>query len=366
MSYVMGILVALVAAAAITFVAYSILNPLSAWWDRYLTKWSRWMQLEFEAMHQEMPRNRARKILSYSVLVMSVLGFLVNFSVLFAIVFAGLGLVVPRWVISWLRARRFRQINAQLGEALTLVSSSLRSGLSLPQGVELVVQEMEPPIAEEFAIVIKENRLGLAFDEALTNLAERVPTPDLDNRTLFVIPLALTGALLFAAAFALGGWLPSGTRSMILSLVMVGLVGLQLPQAYSTAERLSRNDGGLAGPAWQASCVLNALSELPSGLPLISNETAAVLLYRGVYPHGIPELETRTHLPLETQFGSGASDVEQLFRARQAALVLFDTVIWKLDAMYFGDADARLRGMTTGLEVFEDCQDGTIYLYPLE
>ena len=196
--------------------------------------------------------------------------------------------------------------------------------------------------------------------------AFRVPAPDLDNRTLFVIPFALTGGLLFAVAFALGGWLPSGTRSMILSLVMVGLVGLQLPQAYSTAERLSRNDGGLAGPAWQASCVLNALSELPSGLPLISNETAAVLLYRGVYPHGIPELETRTHLPLETQFGSGASDVEQLFRARQAALVLFDTVIWKLDAMYFGDADARLRGMTTGLEVFEDCQDGTIYLYPLE
>jgi tight adherence protein B len=194
MPFVMGILVSLFAAAAVTFVSYSILNPLYAWWDRYLIKWSRWMQLEFEAMHQEMPRNRARKILSYSVLVMSVLGFLVNFSVVFAIVFAGLGLVVPRWVISWLRARRFRQINAQLGEALTLVSSSLRSGLSLPQGVELVVQEMEPPIAEEFAIVIKENRLGLAFDEALTNLAERVPTPDLDMVVTAIVTIRETGA----------------------------------------------------------------------------------------------------------------------------------------------------------------------------
>ena len=190
----MGIVVALFAAAAVTFVSYSILNPLSAWWDRYLTKWSRWMQLEFEAMHQEMPQNRARKILSYSVLVMSVLGFLVNFNVFFAIVFAGLGLVGPRWVISYLRARRFRQLNAQLGEALTLVSSSLRSGLSLPQGVELVVQEMEPPIAEEFAIVIKENRLGLAFDEALTNLAERVPTPDLDMVVTAIVTIRETGA----------------------------------------------------------------------------------------------------------------------------------------------------------------------------
>jgi tight adherence protein B len=152
------------------------------------------MQLEFEAMHQEMPRNRARKILSYSVLVMSVLGFLVNFSVLFAIVFGFLGLLVPRWVIGWLRARRFREINAQLGEALTLVSSALRSGLSLPQGVELVVQEMDPPIAEEFAIVIKENRLGLSFDEALSNLAERVPTPDLDMVVTAIVTIRETGA----------------------------------------------------------------------------------------------------------------------------------------------------------------------------
>jgi tight adherence protein B len=194
MTLAMGILVALVAAAAITFVAYAILNPLSHWWDRYLTKWSRWMQLEFEAMHQEMPRNRARKILSYSVAVMAALGFLVNFSVFFAIVFGLLGLLVPRWAISYLRNRRFRQINAQLGEALTLVSSSLRSGLSLPQGVELVVQEMEPPIAEEFAIVIKENRLGLAFDEALSNLAERVPTPDLDMVVTAIVTIRETGA----------------------------------------------------------------------------------------------------------------------------------------------------------------------------
>jgi tight adherence protein B len=152
------------------------------------------MQLEFEAMHQEMPRNRARKILSYSVAVMAALGFLVNFSVFFAIVFGALGLLVPRWVISWLRARRFLQINTQLGEALTLVSSSLRSGLSLPQGVELVVQEMEPPIAEEFAIVIKENRLGLALDEALSNLAERVPTPDLDMVVTAIVTIRETGA----------------------------------------------------------------------------------------------------------------------------------------------------------------------------
>jgi tight adherence protein B len=194
MSVALSIFVSLFAAVAVTLIAWAILKPLSEWWDRYLTKWSRWMQLELEAMHQDVPRNRCRQILAYTVLVMSVLGFLVNFSVFFALVFGALGLLAPRWAIGYLRNRRFRRINEQLGEALTLVSSSLRSGLSLPQGVELVVQEMESPISEEFATVIKETRLGLPLDEALSNLAERVPTPDLDMVVTAIVTIRETGA----------------------------------------------------------------------------------------------------------------------------------------------------------------------------
>jgi tight adherence protein B len=152
------------------------------------------MQLELEAMHQDTPRNRCRKILAYTVLVMALLGFLVNYSILLGLVMAGLGLLVPRWGITYLRNRRFNQINEQLGEALTLVSNSLRSGLSLQQGVELVVQEMDPPIAEEFATVVKETKLGLPFDDALKNLAERIPTPDLDMVVTSIVTIRETGA----------------------------------------------------------------------------------------------------------------------------------------------------------------------------
>jgi tight adherence protein B len=194
MSIALALFVCAFAAVAATFISYAILSPLSEWWDRYLTKWSRWMQLELEAMRQDVPRNRCRSILAYSVLAMSVLGFLVNFSIFFAFVFGALGLLAPRWAISYLRSRRFRRINEQLGEALTLVSSSLRSGLSLPQGIELVVQEMESPIAEEFAAVIKDNRLGLPLDEALSKLAERVPTPDLDMVVTAIVTIRETGA----------------------------------------------------------------------------------------------------------------------------------------------------------------------------
>ena len=152
------------------------------------------MQLELEAMHHDVPRHRCRQILAYTVLVMFLLGFLVNYSLFFGTLFAGLGMLVPRWGIGYMRARRFRQINEQLGEALTLVSNSLRSGLSLQQGIELVVQEMDPPIAEEFATVVKETKLGLPLDDALKNLAERVPTPDLDMVVTAIVTIRETGA----------------------------------------------------------------------------------------------------------------------------------------------------------------------------
>ena len=194
MSSILKFLVPGIVAGAVFFIAWSILRPVSEWWDRYLTKWSRWMQLELEAMHYELPRHRCRQVLAYTVLVMSVLGFLVNFSVFFALVFAGIGLLVPRWFIGFLRSRRLARINAQLGEALTLVSNALRSGLSLQQGIELVVEEMDPPISEEFATVVKETKLGLPLDEALGNLAERVPTPDLDMVVTSIVTIRETGA----------------------------------------------------------------------------------------------------------------------------------------------------------------------------
>lgn len=194
MSVLLKLLAPIAVAGAVCFTAWTILRPLSEWWDRYLTKWSRWMQLELEAMHYELPRNRCRQILAYTFLFMALLGFLVNYSVFFALVFGGLGLLIPRWGIGFLRTRRLNRINEQLGEALTLVSNSLRSGLSLQQGVELVVEEMEAPISEEFATVVKETKLGLPFDDALQNLSERVPTPDLDMVVTSIVTIRETGA----------------------------------------------------------------------------------------------------------------------------------------------------------------------------
>ncbi len=66
MSVLLKFIATIMVASAVSFTAWAILRPVSEWWDRYLIKWSRWMQLELEAMHYGVPRHRCRQILAYT------------------------------------------------------------------------------------------------------------------------------------------------------------------------------------------------------------------------------------------------------------------------------------------------------------
>jgi tight adherence protein B len=59
-------------------------------------------------------------------------------------------------------------------DALILLSNSLRSGMDIVQGFELVSHDLQPPISDEFGLVIKNYQLGTPFEKALEGLDERV------------------------------------------------------------------------------------------------------------------------------------------------------------------------------------------------
>ncbi|MFA7534963.1 MAG: type II secretion system F family protein [Desulfuromonadales bacterium] len=82
----------------------------------------------------------------------------------------------------WLKGRERQALlkfDEQLPEVLDLLARSLRSGLALSAGMEIITQEMEEPIRSEFAAVTDEINLGLSFREALENMCERIPSRDL-------------------------------------------------------------------------------------------------------------------------------------------------------------------------------------------
>ncbi len=98
--------------------------------------------------------------------------------------------------IGWLmmkRKKRLAKFGRQIPEALELLGRSLRAGHSLNAGFGLVGQEMEAPLAVEFARCFEEQKFGIPLDEAIEEMARRVPNMDLRFFATAVILQRQTG-----------------------------------------------------------------------------------------------------------------------------------------------------------------------------
>ena len=89
-----------------------------------------------------------------------------------------IGWTLPRKIVNWMWRRRVRQFDEQMLDALTFLSNSLKSGLSLIQAMDMIVQELPNPVSQEWALVLSQQKLGVRIDEALGNLEKRIGTED--------------------------------------------------------------------------------------------------------------------------------------------------------------------------------------------
>lgn len=93
-------------------------------------------------------------------------------------ILAACAFISPYTFIFLKRKQQFTKFSKLLPDAMDLVSRALRAGHSLTAAIDLVGQEIADPVGREFRRVSEEQNLGLPFRDALLNLAERVPTPD--------------------------------------------------------------------------------------------------------------------------------------------------------------------------------------------
>jgi tight adherence protein B len=77
-------------------------------------------------------------------------------------------------------AKRKRRFEEQFPDALTLIASSLSAGHTFLRSIQLMCEEGEPPIAEEFARVVSETQLGDPLVDALQRMATRLDIRDVD------------------------------------------------------------------------------------------------------------------------------------------------------------------------------------------
>ncbi|MBM3250502.1 MAG: hypothetical protein FJZ09_06680 [Candidatus Omnitrophica bacterium] len=138
------------------------------------------MAPRFEDIFLFIPQKKIILLDTLSPLVTGLLGYILTQNLAIALGAGGIGLIIPMMVLSNLEKQRRKKFGLQLVDALMILSSSLKAGLSLSQSFEVIVEEMPPPISQEFNLLVRQIKMGVSLDEAMSNLKKRMRCDDLD------------------------------------------------------------------------------------------------------------------------------------------------------------------------------------------
>lgn len=163
--------------------------------ERFIFNIPRLSELDKLLIKIKMPLNATLFILLSVAL--GIIGFGAGYLYLpqaFAAVAVGLVCIfVPYILLKLAEKSYYNKFNEQLPEALDLLSRAVRSGNALTAGLGMIAEQIEDPIASEFAATVDEINLGLTLTEAMENLCERVPIPDLRFFSIAILVQRETG-----------------------------------------------------------------------------------------------------------------------------------------------------------------------------
>jgi len=126
-------------------------------------------------------------------LFLGILGFFLTRQLLISLVGMAVGVVFPFILFKFMDAKRRAKFNAQLGDGLMVMSSCLKGGLTLVQSFEVLAEEMSPPISQEVSLLVREIKVGVSLEEALTRLDKRMSSEEMNLITSAILVARETG-----------------------------------------------------------------------------------------------------------------------------------------------------------------------------
>jgi len=126
--------------------------------------------------------------LGYSMLIQPTTGLAVLVTVGLPI----LGAMYPTGKLTSAMKKRREALLKDLPDTLDLLAISVEAGVGFEGALEVVCENFQSPLADEFSRTLKEMELGLPRREALQNLKKRTEVPELSN---FVLALTQADAL---------------------------------------------------------------------------------------------------------------------------------------------------------------------------
>jgi tight adherence protein C len=103
-------------------------------------------------------------------------GALTGLGLIFAL---AVGWVAPMTLVRKRAQRRFEKIDYELPELIDLLVVTLEAGLSFLASLHTAAERLEGPLGAELRLMLQEQRMGLAVNEALEGMLRRCETPAL-------------------------------------------------------------------------------------------------------------------------------------------------------------------------------------------
>ena len=137
-------------------------------------------KLEHRLERADLPLRAGEALFFYAagVLLVLVATAALAQNLLGGLVITGIAALIPPVTLNVLTSRKKKAFEGLLPDTLQLLSSTLRAGYSMMQGVEAVSQEVAEPMGKELRRVVTEARLGRPLEESLDAVAERMESPD--------------------------------------------------------------------------------------------------------------------------------------------------------------------------------------------
>lgn len=173
-------LIAILSGLSIVMFAMSGFLLFSKGWKTYEDNYLEGTEKTLDAMFLSMPAQNLLYLSLMSFLLVGGLVYLATGWLYIAVPIGFFFFFVPQILLKMLKRYRDKKFLAQLPDAVTSTSNSLKAGFSLIQAIDRVTTEMANPMAQELRLMLYEIRIGVSLDQGLKNLARRMPSQDID------------------------------------------------------------------------------------------------------------------------------------------------------------------------------------------
>jgi tight adherence protein B len=147
--------------------------------NRYQTQFSKTARSTLEQMFLFIDTKQLWNLNALLIVSIGITAWFLTSNAIIVVALCVAGYFLPRLLFAYFKMRRLRALRYQMPDAIMLVAGGLRAGSSLPGALTQMVAEMPPPISQEFELFLREQRIGVSFDEALDSFEKRVPVEEL-------------------------------------------------------------------------------------------------------------------------------------------------------------------------------------------